>query len=247
VIPWSIRRYAEHAPGRAEGGPFRKPTALAAQLIREHQARAGVKVMVLFDAYSLGRTVVNACRAKHLHFAATLKSHRGLRKHSWQLKAGRNGGNRLRRRRTATLALVKPHREGRYRDLDAGWLQMRKPRGLRVVCSRQGAARRLLGRVTDDPAVSAAGRIQAYARRWESHPSLKDCKQLLGLGHYQNRLYQAAVIHRPRVCCASACLPHLHIARLGAQGHRTRDKAAHLSTAAAQDQLRGLLWKDVVT
>jgi hypothetical protein len=195
VIPWSIRRYAKHAPGRAEGGPFRKPTALAAQLIRERQAPAGVKVMVLFDAYSLGRTVVNACRAKHLHFAATLKSHRGLRKHGWQLKAGRYGGNRLRRRRTATLALVKPHREGRYRDLDAGWLQVRKLRGLRVVFSRQGAARRLLGRVTDDPAVSAAGRIQAYARRWESDPSLKDCKQLLGLGHYQNRPYRAAVIH----------------------------------------------------
>jgi hypothetical protein len=92
-----------------------------------------------------------------------------------------------------------------YPIRDAGWLQVRKLRGLRVVFSRQGAARRLLGRVTDDPAVSAAGRIQAYALRWESDPSLKDCKQLLGLGHYQNRPYRAAVIHRPRVCCASAC------------------------------------------
>jgi len=44
------------------------------------------------------------------------------------------------------------------------------------------------------------------------------------------------------------CPPgHLRIARIGAQGQRTRDKAANLSTATAQDQLRGLLWEDLVT
>jgi len=48
------------------------------------------------------------------------------------------------------------------------------------------------------------------------------------------------------VCFASALLTHLRIERTGAQGHQTRDKAADLSTAAAQDQLRSLLWEDLI-
>jgi hypothetical protein len=76
---------------------------------------------------------------------------------------------------------------------------------------------------------------------------VKDVKQLLGLGQYQNRSYGAAVIHLHLVCFAYALLTHLRIVRTGAQGHRTRKKAADLSTATAQDQLRSLLWQDLIT
>jgi hypothetical protein len=76
---------------------------------------------------------------------------------------------------------------------------------------------------------------------------VKDVKQLLGLGQSQNRSYGAAVTHLHLVCFASALLTHLRLARTGVQGHRTRDKAADLSTAAAQDQLRSLLWEDLLT
>jgi hypothetical protein len=75
---------------------------------------------------------------------------------------------------------------------------------------------------------------------------LKDTKPLLGLGHDQNRPYRAAVIHLPLVCFAYALLTHLRMVRLGAQGRWTRDKTANLSTATAQDQLRGLIWEDLV-
>jgi hypothetical protein len=76
---------------------------------------------------------------------------------------------------------------------------------------------------------------------------VKDVKQLLGLGHYQNRSYGAAVTHLHLVCFAYALLTHLRIERTGAQGQRTRHEAADLSTAAAQDQLRSLLWEDLLT
>jgi SRSO17 transposase len=246
VIPWGIRLYVKQAHCGAVGVPFRKTTELAAQLIQELQAPAGVKVMVLFDAYYLCHTVVKACRAKHFHFASTLKSNRSLFKHGWKLKAGRYGRNLCRRRRTATLVLVKPHGAVRYRYLDAGWLQVSKLGVLHVVFSRKGAARTILGLVTDDPEVSAAGLIQAYGRRWEIEQWVKDTKQLLGLGHYQNRPYRAAVIHLHLVCFAYALLTHLRIARVGAQGRWTWDKAANLSTATAQDQLRSLIWEDLV-
>jgi hypothetical protein len=78
-------------------------------------------------------------------------------------------------------------------------------------------------------------------------PWVKDVKPLLGLGQYQNRPDRAAVIHLHLVCFAYALLTHLRLGRDGAQGQRTRKKAADLSTAAAQDQLRGLLWEDLIT
>ncbi len=74
----------------------------------------------------------------------------------------------------------------------------------------------------------------------------KDTKQLLGLGHYQNRPYRAAVTHLHLVCFAYALLTHLRMRRNGAQGQRTRKKATDWSMAAAQDQLRGLIWDDLV-
>jgi hypothetical protein len=74
----------------------------------------------------------------------------------------------------------------------------------------------------------------------------KDSKQLLGLGQYQNRHYRAAVTHLHLVCFAYALLTHLRIMRPGAQGQRTCDKAAHWSTAAAQEQLRCLMWDDII-
>jgi hypothetical protein len=77
-------------------------------------------------------------------------------------------------------------------------------------------------------------------------PWLKDVKRLLGLGQYQHRSYWAAVTHLHLVCFASALLTHLRIERKGAQGERTRDKAAGMSVATAQDTLRGLIWEDLI-
>ena len=246
VIPWGMRLYVKHAPCGTVGVPFRNTTALAAQLIREFNAPAGVKVMVLVDAYYLCHTGVKACREQHFHFASTLKSNRSLFNHGWKLKAGCYGRHLCRRRRTATLVLVKPHGEVRYRYLDAGWLQVSKLGGRHVVFSRKGAARKILGLVTDDPEVSAAGLIRAYDRRWEIEQWRNDTKQLLGLGHYQNRPYRATVIHLHLVCFAYALLTHLRITHRGAQGQPTRKKAVNLSTATAQAQLRGLLWEDLL-
>jgi SRSO17 transposase len=123
VIPFGIRLYVKKAQCAALGLPFRKTTELAAQLIRECKAPAGVTVMVLFDAYYLCDTVVKACRERRFHFASTLKSNRSLFKHGWKLKAGRYGRNLCRRRRTDTLDMAKPAGPVRYRFVDAGWLR----------------------------------------------------------------------------------------------------------------------------
>jgi SRSO17 transposase len=247
VIPLGIRLYVKKAQCAALELPFRKTTELAAQLIREFQAPVGVQVLVLFDTYYLCPTVVKACREKRFHFASTLKSNRSLFKRGWKLKAGRYGRNLFRRRRTASLVITKPHGNARYRVVDAGWLTVSSLGSLHVVFSRKGPARKILGLVTDAPELSAARLIQAYDRRWEIEQWIKDTKQLLGLGQYQHRSYWAAVTHLHLVCFAYALLTHLRIHPAGAQGHRTRAKAADLSTATAQDQLRRLLWEDLLT
>lgn len=246
VIPVGIRLYVKKEQCGPLGFPFQKTTELAAQLIREFQVPQDVKVMVLFDAYYLCHTIVKACREQGFHFASTLKSNRSLFKPGWKLKAGRYGRKLLRRRRTETLDLVKPQGKVRYRFVDAGWLQVSKLGILHVVFSRKGAAHKILALVTDDSERSAAGVIRAYDRRWAIEQWLTDAKQLLGLGQYQNRSYWAAVTHLHLVCFAYALLTHLRIQQAGAQGQRRRDKAADLSTAAAQDQLRTLLWDDLV-
>jgi DDE superfamily endonuclease len=246
VIPWGIRLYVKKAQCTTVGVPFHKTTELAAQLIREFKPPAGVKVVVLFDAYYLCPTVVKACRAQQFHFASTLKSNRSLFKQGWKLKAGRYGRNLCRRRRTDTLDLAKPDGQVRYRFVDAGWLEVSKLGPLHVVFSRKGTTKKVLGLVTDAPELSAADVIRTYEKRWTIEQWLKDVKQLLGLGHYQNRSYWAAVTHLHLVCFAYALLTHLRIERNGAQGQRTRKKAANLSTAAAQDQLREVLWEDLM-
>jgi SRSO17 transposase len=246
VIPFGIRLSVKQAYCPALGLPFRKTTALAAQLIREFKAPPGVKVVVLCDAYYRCPTVVKACREQHFHFASTLQSHRSLFKQAWKLKAGRYGRNLFRRRRTHTLALSKPHGPVHDRFVDAGWLQVSTLGPLHVVFSRKGTAKMILGLVTDAPTLAAPDIIRTYEKRWTIAQWIQDTKPRLGLGHYQNRSYWAAVTHLHLVCFAYALLTHLRIERHGAQGRRTRATAADLSTAMAQDQLRGLLWGDLI-
>jgi hypothetical protein len=247
VMPLGIRLYGKKTPGATVGVPFHKTTVVAAPLIQACKPPAGVKVVVVFDADALCPTVVKACRAQPCHVAATLKSHRSLFKQGWKLKAGRYGRHLFRRRRPATLDLATPYGPVRSRVVAAGWLEVSTLGPLHVVFSRKGTAKKILGLVTDAPALSAADAIRTYDTRGTIEPWLKDVKQWLGLGHDQHRASWAAVTHLPLGCFAYALLTHRRLERPGAQGQRTRQKAAELSTATAQDQLRCLLWEDLVT
>jgi hypothetical protein len=247
VIPFGIRLSVKKAPCAVLGLPFRQTTELAAPLIREFKPPTGGQGVVWCEAFYLCPTVVKACREQQFPCASTLKRNRSLFKHGWQLKAGRYGRHLFRRRRTDTLDLAKPYGPGRYRCVDAGWLEVSSLGPRPVVFSRQGKANKILGLVTDAPALSATDVIRTDEKRWTIEPWLKDVKQWLGLGHSQNRPYWAAVTHLHLVCFADALLTHLRIARHGAHGHRTHHKSAALSPATAQEQLRRLLWADLMT
>jgi hypothetical protein len=242
ILPSGIRLDVTPAHGPALDRPFRKTTEVAAPLLRECEAPAGVKVMVRFDPDALCRGVVQACRERHVHVASTLKRHRTLFTAGWKLTAGRYGRNLFRRRRTATLVLARPHGPAHDRCVEAGGLEVSTRGPLPVVFSRKGPAQPILGLVTDDAELSATELRQTYEKRWAVEQVFKDGQQLWGLGPSQNRTSHAAVTHRHLVCVAYALLTHLRLRRPGAQGQRQQDKAADWSTAAAQEQLRGVMW-----
>jgi hypothetical protein len=131
--------------------------------------------------------------------------------------------------------------------VDAGWLAVSHLGPLHVIFARHGTIMKLLGVVPEAPTLSDAGLMQAYEKRCPVEQGFQDHTPLLGLGQDQNRPYGAAVTHLHRMCFAYALLTHMCLERYGAQGRSTRKKAADLSTAVAQDQLRGLRWEDLIT
>jgi SRSO17 transposase len=244
TIPWGVRLYAkkEHCPKL--GIPFRKTTELAAELVGELTPPPGVKVIVLFDSYYLCKTVVKACRAKGFHFASTLKANRNLFRGGRKLKAGPYIPRTYRRRAKKQLKLKRPNGTVTYRFVDAGWIGVSDLGPLHAVFSRRQAQKKTLGIVTDAPELTAAQIVEVYTHRWGIEVFFKDVKQHLGFGQYQNRSYRAAVTHLHLVCFAYALLTHLRIE--GAQGKRKKPNAALMSTSEAQNELRRLVWRDLV-
>ncbi len=248
TIPWGVRLYVKKEHCRTLQRPFRKTTELAAELIREFQPPQNVRVRVLFDSFYLCPAVVKACRSKGFHFISTLKSNRNLFRNGRKLKAGAYGRNLFRHGRTAkkSFALKKEHGPVRYTCIDAGWMKVSSLGRLHVVFSRKQGEPKILGLVTDDPKLSARQIITAYDHRWQIEVFFKDGKQLLGLGHYQNLSYGAAVNHLHLVFLAYALLTHMAICDgRSAQGRQTRHRRR--STADLQNELRRMVWEDLTS
>jgi hypothetical protein len=223
----------------------RQATEWAAPRLREVTPPRGAKGLGLVAAYDRGPIVGQACRAQRSHVAATLKRQRRRGKPGGKRKAGRSGRPPPRRRRTAPLELSKPQGQGRARLVDAGGLAGSTLGPPHVVRSRHGLAKPRPGRVPGAPARAAADVMRAHENRWALEPWPKDVQPWLGLGPHQSRSSGAAVTRRQRVGGAEALLPHRRLERTGAQGPQTRQQAAAVATAAAQDQLRGGRWADL--
>lgn len=243
VIPWGVRLYIKKEDCRALKRPFKKTTQMAAELIREFNPPAGLRVRVLFDSYYLCPVVVKACRKKGFHFVSTLKSNRNLFKNGRKLKVAGYGSRLLRRGKKKTYRISKSKGTVAYTYVDAGWMDVSDLGRLHVIFSRKNHDSKVLGIVTDDPQLSARQIMQAYDGRWPIEVFFKDTKQLLGLGQYQNVSYEAAVTHLHLVCFAYALLTHIAITGEGAKGKRKTTE--RLSTADLQNEARRIVWDDL--
>ena len=246
TIPWGIRLYVKEEDCLTLELEFKKTTQLAADLSREFNPPHGVKVRVLFDSYYLCPKVVKACREKKFRFISTLKSNRNLFKNGRKLKAGKYAKNLFRNRKKNHLAVKGENRSANYTYIDAGWIMVSDLGALHIAFSRKGKEKSILGIVTDDPTLTTRSIIKEYEKRWSIEVFFKDGKQLLGLGQYQNGTYHAAVTHLHLVCFAYALLTHIAIMREGAKGNQIRKRAGRLSTGNLQNELRLIVWKDIV-
>jgi SRSO17 transposase len=251
VIPFGIRLYvkkelAQTGHARAVDVEFRTLTEMAALLIREFVPPAGIEVMVLFDSYYLCPKVVAACREKGFHYVSVLKKNRNLwTKNGRKVKAGSHGLRVYRRHEKQHLKNSGGNRKAHFSLVDGGWMNVSGLGSHHAVFSRKGRDPQILGIVTDHPRLTAKQIVCAYSERWGIEVFFKDAKQLLGLGQYQNGSYAAAVTHLHLVCFAYALLTHLRLK--GEKGKRTRTHAAPWpSTSEAQNELRRLLWRDLV-
>lgn len=152
--------------------------------------------------------MVNACRAQVFRFVSTLKANRNLFLPRRKLKSGEWGVRLFRRTAKTILRIRKEQRSAHYQYVDSGGRLVSKLGMLHIVISRKNKERTLVIIVTDHPSFSAARIIQAHDAHWSIEVFFKDIKQLLGLGHYQNRPYTTAITHLHLVCFAYALLTH---------------------------------------
>lgn len=244
TIPFGISLYVKKGNCKGLGLEFRKVTEMAAEFVGAFEPPPGVKVRVLFDSYYLCPVVVNACRKKNFRYISTLKRNRNLFKNGRKLKAGAYGLTCFRKGKCQTVRPGRSEETTAFRYVDAGWLEVSDLGRHHLIYSRREGDHNHLAIVTDDPDLSASDIVTSYAHRWHIEVFFKDAKQLLGLGQYQNGSYWAAVIHLHLVCFAYALLTHIAIQREGAKG-KTHKKAASLSTAQLQNELRRMAWDEL--
>ncbi len=243
-IPYAIHLYVKQELCRKLKVQFQTLTRIAADMIRALRLPGDPDVCVLFDSFYLCPVVVRACQDRNFAFVSALKSNRNLREDTGPIvKVSRHARTCFRRGPQLACTVRKPHASVTYTIVDASRLLVSKLGPLHVIYSRKNKEKRILGLVTNHPRWSAIHIVKAYAQRWRIEVFFKDAKQLLGLGHYQNLAYQAAVTHLHLVCFAHALLTHLAIAGDGAQG-KSIPPAATASTETLQTRLRALVWND---
>jgi len=248
VIPLGIRLYVKREQCGELGLEFQRMTEHACELIRLFEAPRGMKVRVLFDSFYLCPRVVGACQEKGFHWISTLNDNRTLLIGGRRSKLRTYKRGAFRRGKKSNLKLRKPNGElVRYSYVDLGWVQIRRLGKAKVVLSRKNSERKIPSIVTDDPNLSGESTIRAYAQRFSVEQFFKDTKQLLGLGQYQNRSYEAVVRELQLVMFSYALLTGLRLVKArGRKGKRKRREVAGMSVFEAQIELRHVVWKDLV-
>jgi SRSO17 transposase len=217
VLPWRLHL---QKPKGHPGPRYRKLTDLAAQMIREFEPPAGVKVRVLFDAFYLSPVVTRACACKGCCYFSVAAKNRCFRR----------AGERGRGRKIGLLAPGLIRHRGRN-------VRMKRSRGvakLRIVAvdghlSRIGRVRMVLSKrpgerwkttvaiVSNEPGLSARQIVSIYELRWNIEVLFKELEVDLGLGDYQMLSEDGILKHLHLCCLAHLTLTHHALAGVGAQ------------------------------
>jgi len=243
TIPWASLLYVkkEHAEGL--GIELFKLTQLAGQAIRQATLPDHFQVTVLFDAFYLCPEVVNACKERKWRYSSVGAPNRCFQVKSQIYKLGQYGRNVLNNsgqgcdiaglRKTKTYRLAE--RIGRLNKLG----------DVKIVFSRRRGDKKQIALVTDDLRAPMEKIVADYLKRWTIETLIKDEKQHLGLGDSRVLRYRAVVRHLHLVDCAYACLTHLGIQALRAQGHTKKNRVLRLEPISQlKASLCQMVWRE---
>lgn len=245
TIPWASCLYVKREQAEGLEVPFRKLTEMAAETIRTATLPQGLRVTVLFDAYYLCPTVVQACQKRGWHYVGVGKSNRWFTVGSAKHKLGTYGRKVLHKhgrwyaikglRKTKTYCLAER----------VGFMKGLGP--VKVVFSRRRGQKDSVALVTDEVTASMKAIVARYLKRWSIEVLIKDEKQHLGLGDYRVLRYRAVARHLCLVDCAYACLTHVGIEAQRAQGQMKDTKVLRLEPISVLKQrMRQMVWRENV-
>ena len=245
TIPWGSWLYVKKEHAKALEVPFHKLTDLAVQAIREACLPATLKVTVLFDAFYLCPTVVQACKEKGWHYIGVGKSNRWFTIGSTKRKLGRYGQNVL--RNSGRWHTIKGLRKAKAYRLAERVGTLNKLGTVKVVFSRRKGESRHVALITDNLRASMKTIVADYLKRWSIEMLIKDEKQHLGLSDYRVIRYRAIVRHLHLVDVAYACLTHAGIKARRAQGQNKNERVLRLEPVSKlKDRMRQIVWQENV-
>ena len=179
------------------------------------------------------------------HYIGVSKSNRRFQVNGQSHRIGRYGPNVLRRSGNwkKITGLKKRHR---YRIAERIG-HMKKLGEVKVVFSRRRGDSKPIALVTDDRSRPARKVVADYLRRWSIELLIKDEKQHLGLGAYRVLRYRAVVRHLHLVDIAYACLTHVGLRAVRAQGEiRTKHALRLPPIRQLKTELERIIWRDAV-
>ena len=245
TIPWASLLYIKKEHTNKLKVPFYKLTELAAQAIREAALPEKFKVTVLFDAFYLCPSVVNACKERKWHYIGVGKSNRWFTVGSIKRKLAKYGRNVL--HNSGIWCNVTGLRKTKKYRLAERIGKLNKLGVVKIIFSRRKGESKHIAIVTNDLHASMKTIVADYLKRWSIEMLIKDEKQHLGLGDYRVKRYQAVVRHLHLVDCAYACLTHVGIKSYHVQGQNKSKSVLRLEPISKlKDRMRRIVWQENV-
>jgi hypothetical protein len=222
ILPW---RFVLWQP-KTEGQPYVKVTTLAARLIRDFPKLQGVNMKVLFDAYYLNATVIQACQERGFHWFSVASRNRrftalgqkkSVKLSQWAPGRLRHEGKKLQRPRARGRQIV--------------WRQssvvghLSKVGQVKLVLAKRWREpyRQMTVFATSDTRLSSKAILAVYERRWMIEQLFKDLKGSLGLGQYQMQSQEGITKHLHLCGVVHLTLTRQSLETLDAPARKSKD------------------------
>ena len=201
--PLEPQLYRQKAVCAAEGKPFKSKIELMEECIRAFTPLAGTVTHVLLDSWYAAKRIWKAARERHFHISTGLKSNRHLRvadpeaPKGWRWQSLRDYAAGLTEADYQEVAWPSHGEEARTVWVHVVQTRVKKLYRCQLLVVREtldGPLEQVRYFASSDLDADVTTLVGHLAVRWEVEVLFADCKELLGLDHYQ--VMSAAAIVR---------------------------------------------------